>query len=558
MSAAEAPALVRGPSLGARLFGLGSVFGKSLRDSRRTVIGLGVVFGLIPLVVAVTLATSFPTEPLRLQLAQEMRALPAIFRGLIGEPLGIETLPGFISWRSLNFMPIFVGIWSAIVLSGTIAGEMSQGSLEMLTATPVRRWRLATAKAAAHVVGLTIALTISAVLTVLATVALGTLPGDQASLVDSLSEFAWIGLGALFAGSIAFAVGAVAGRGVAAGAGVMILIGAYIVHGFANAIPFFADIEVLSIFDWTAGHRPLAGPYDWAPVGAVALVDMVLLGVGVGLFVLRDIGVGTFEGPSPSGGRWSTIDAVLRSFAERLSAALAFGLGIGAFAFFVTLAADEFASVLDSLPQFADLLAAFFPGVDLRTAAGVLELLFVTFASLLLGLGAASIAHGTGADERDGRLEIVGAVPLSRVGLALRAGIGAYLAILAMALVIAAFVAFGTLVRGEDPSRPVAGSLVLGLYGMALVGIGLAVGGLFSPRLPGIVVAVYVIGGFLLQFIGTPLDVPDPVLDLSLARHLGRPMVGDFDPAGIGIFTLLALGGLVISALGFRRRDLRV
>jgi putative exporter of polyketide antibiotics len=263
------------------------------------------------------------------------------------------------------------------------------------------------------------------------------------------------------------------------------------------------------------------------------------------------------EAPSPSAGRWSTLGAVARSFAERLGDALSFGIGIGAFAFFVTLAADEFAGVLDSLPQFADLLAAFFPGVDLRTAAGVLELLFVTFASLLIGLGAASIAHGTGADERDGRLEVVGAVPLSRVGMALRAGIGGYLAVLAMALVIAAFVAFGTLVRGVDPSRPVAGSLVLGLYGMALVGIGLAVGGLFSPRLPGIVVAVYVIGGFLLQFIGTPLDVPEEILDLSLARHVGRPMVGDFDPVGIGIFTVLAVGGLAISAVGFRRRDLR-
>ena len=557
MSAAEATALVRGPSLGDRILGLGSVFGKSLRDSRRAVLAIGIIAGLLPLAVASTLATQFPTEAERLKLAQEMAALPAIFLGILGEPLRVETLPGFISWRTLNFMTIFVGLWSAIALSGTIAGENSRGSLEMLAATPIRRWRIATSKAAAHVVGLVVAMTIAAVLTVLATIVLGTLPGDQASLVDSLSEFTWIGVGALFAGSIAFAVGAVATRGVAAGAGVMILISLYSVNGFAASIPIFGDIEFVSIFDWTAGHRPLAGVYDWVPVGAVAIVDVVLLLVGAGLFVLRDIGVGVIQGPSPSGGTWSTVGAVARSFAERLGDALSFGLGIGAFAFFIAVSADEFAKLLDDLPQFAELLAAFFPGVDLRTAAGVLELLFVSFGALLLGLGSAVIAHGWGADERDGRLEFILAAPVSRVGLAVRAAIGTYLAVVSMAAVMAILIAIGTIARGEDPSRPIGGVVVLGVYASALAGIGLAVGGLISPRWPGIVVGLYVIGSFLLEFIGTPLKLPDAILDLSLARHLGKPMVGDYDPVGLTIFAILIVGGLALCALGFRRRDLK-
>ncbi|HLA16064.1 MAG TPA: ABC transporter permease subunit [Candidatus Limnocylindrales bacterium] len=556
MSAADAVA-IRGPSVGARLAGLGSVFGKTIRDSRRAVLAIGIIAGLLPLAVASTLATQFPTEAERLKLAQEMAALPAIFLGLLGEPLRVETMPGFISWRTLNFMPIFIGIWSAMALSGTIAGETGRGSLEILAAAPVRRWWLATAKASAHVLGLAIAMTIAAVLTVLGTVLLGTVEGDQARLVDSLSEFAWIAVGAVFAGSIAFAVGSVASRGVAAGTGVVILIAVYVVNGFAASVPFFQSIEFLSIFDWTAGHRPLAGVYDWAPVGVVAVVDVALLAAGVGLFVARDIGVGGLGGPALASGTWSTRGAALRSFAERLPAALPFGLGIGAYGFFIAVSADGFAKLLDDLPQFADLIAAFFPGFDLRTAAGVLELLFVSFGALLLGLGAAAIAHGWGADERDGRLEVILSAPISRVGLAVRSGVGTYLAVMTMAAVMAAPIAIGTIARGDDPGGPIVGFIVLGVYATALAGIGLAVGGLLSPRWPGIVVGLYVIGSFLLEVIGTPLKLPDTILDLSLARHLGRPMVGDYDEVGLALFAVLILGGLALCAVGFRRRDLR-
>jgi ABC-2 type transport system permease protein len=558
MSAAE-PALVpaiAGPSLAARLVGLGSVFGKTIRDSRRAVLLVGVLVGLVAFAVAGTVAAQFPSAADRADLATQMGMLPPLFRGLIGEPIAVETMPGFVSWRTLNFAPLFIGIWSAIAMSGLIGGEIGRGSLEVLAAWPLRRWSLAAAKATAHVVGLAVAMVIAALITVAATTILATQPGDAATIAASLAEFTWIGLGALFAGSIAWLLGPVLGRAQAAAAGTMILVASYIVNGFAASVPFFQSIQFLSIFEWTADHRPLAGVYDWAPVAAVALVDGILIVLGIALFIRRDILEPASHGPSPAGARWSVRGVTARSVAESLSTAVPFGAGVGVFGFFIAVSADEFADLLQQLPQLGELLQSFFPGLDLTTAAGVLQLMFVTFSALLFGLAAASLAHGWGADERMGRLETVLAAPISRVAWALRSGAGTLIAVAIAALVSATLISIGTIIRGDDPSGPFIGTLVVGLYAAGLAGVGLAVGGLVSPRFGGLVVGLYVMGAFLLEFVGAPLDLPEAILDLSLARHIGQPMIGTFDPVGMAFCALLAVGGLIACAVGFRRRDL--
>jgi putative exporter of polyketide antibiotics len=61
----------------------------------------------------------------------------------------------------------------------------------------------------------------------------------------------------------------------------------------------------------------------------------------------------------------------------------------------------------------------------------------------------------------------------------------------------------------------------------------------------------------LIDILGPILELPERVLDLSLARHYGEPMLGNWDPIGILASLALAFGGLLIGAWGFSRRDLR-
>jgi putative exporter of polyketide antibiotics len=91
---------------------------------------------------------------------------------------------------------------------------------------------------------------------------------------------------------------------------------------------------------------------------------------------------------------------------------------------------------------------------------------------------------------------------------------------------------------------------------MAFAGVGLAVGGLVRSSLAAPIAATLIFVTFLVDTIGTALDLPDPILQLSLFKHLGQPMAGVYDPVGVVIAIVLTVGGLAVGAWGLQRRDL--
>ena len=114
----------------------------------------------------------------------------------------------------------------------------------------------------------------------------------------------------------------------------------------------------------------------------------------------------------------------------------------------------------------------------------------------------------------------------------------------------------GAAIQGESGLGIAIGVSVLGAYGMAIAGVGLAVGGLVRPSIAAPVTVGLGLGFYLLDLLGTILHLPDPIVDLSLNRHLGQPILGNFDTAGLVICGVLAFGGLALSAIGMQRRDL--
>ena len=62
---------------------------------------------------------------------------------------------------------------------------------------------------------------------------------------------------------------------------------------------------------------------------------------------------------------------------------------------------------------------------------------------------------------------------------------------------------------------------------------------------------------WLIDIVVPALGLPAFVHDLALTAHFGQPMLGVWDPVGIVVSLLLAVGGVAIGAWGFARRDLR-
>ena len=549
---------ITGPSLPSRIYGFGSIFGKTMRDSRRAVIVVSVLMGLTLIGVSNAIVAEFNTPASRQGLANIVAAVPPILQGLAGKPVNVETLGGYLQYKYGTFFPLIVSLWSILALSATLAAEARRGSLEFVAATATSRRQIALEKLLAHVAGLTIAsLVVFLSLLVVGQTVHG-LPGDEIPVQAAVGYALWLGLLALTAGSVAFALAPFVGRGSAAGVAGAVMFGGFIISGYQAAIPSIAPLANLTWFGWTSNHIPLAGLFDWTSLVPVAIVAIVLLVVGVEAFARRDIGA-TSPIPTPSLPR-----ALVglrgpggRAFGQNLPSALAWGVGIFLFAFAIAGSGRSFIDQLNESPEFVQMLGQVFPGFDIASVGGWLQLLYVEFGMILAGLAAATLVAVWASDETSGRLEFLLATPLSRVRW-FTSGWAAILAGVVVFTVVSALgIALGALIAGGDIVAPVVGSLVLGVYAAALAGIGVAVGGVFGMSYAGPFVALFTIVTWFVGIIGPALRLPDIFHELALTSHYGFTMLGQWDPVGIVASLLLAVGGVAIGAWGFNRRDLR-
>ena len=544
------------PSTLARLVGLGSVFGKSFRDSRRTAIVLGVLYGLIVAVTAFSIVDEFDTVAERMLMARQLSALPAVFQGLLGRPIAIETLGGFISWRLLNFLPVVYGIWAIVALSGALAGELARGSLDVLASTPLVRRREAIEKVLAYLVALALTVALIGAVSFLSITAMASLPGDTVSADAVAGHMAWLFVMILAPGAAAFVAAPFLGRGGALGVGAVVLFASFVVSSYADIVPAFDLLRPISYFSLTSGHRPLAGVWDWPTFGILAAIVAGLLVAGIEAFARRDLLV-------PSGGRivpprirlWIR-DPFTRGLGERFPAALSWGAILGLYGIVIATSADEFVTTLGQIPQIVEIIKRFYPGADILSTGGFLQLAFFQQGVIVLGLAAAGFVGGWASDESERRLEVVLGAPIGRAGWTIRSGAAVLAAVAISTGMLSLAVAVGATIQGTDPVGPALGVGVLAAYAMALAGIGLAVGGLVRPSVAAPTTLVLGLGFYLFDLVGSIVGLPSGVLDLSLTRHLGRPMIGDFDQGGILACAVLAVGGLVVCALGMRRRDI--
>jgi ABC-2 type transport system permease protein len=547
-----------GASPWSRVYGFGSVFAKTIRDSRRATIITAVLLALLFIGVSRAITAEFDTPESRAELENLVGAVPPILQGLAGKVVNVGTLGGYLQYKYGVFFPLVLSLWTILALSGTLAGEAQRGSLEFVASTGRSRRRVAIEKLSGHVLMLGLAALVAFGSIALAGSAFATLPGDEISVLSAFGYAIWLALLALAGGALAFALGPFLGRGAAAGIAGAVTFAGFILNGYQVPVPELAPFANLTWWGWTQNHVALAGQFDWASVALVAVVTVALLAVGVEAFARRDIGVTTAL-PTPSMPRplLGLGGPVGRAISINLSTAVAWGAGVGFFGLAIGGAATGFMDQLRDSPQFVELLSTVFPNVDYANAGGFLQLLFVEFGVILAGLAAASFVGGWASDETSGRLEMVLATPLSRARWALAGGLGMLVNVAIFVALTAAGIGIGVATAGSDVGTPLLGSLVLGLYGGALAGIGHAVGGVIGTRVAATVVVVFVIVTWFIQLLGPLLGLPQLIQQLALTSHFGQPMVGAWDLTGVWISLALAAGGIAIGAWAFSRRDLR-
>ncbi|MFL6217447.1 MAG: ABC transporter permease subunit [Actinomycetes bacterium] len=539
-----------------RLLGLGSVFGKAVRDSRRVFIVELALLGLFLLVVLAGVASAYPTQAARDELVRLANDIGPAAQGLAGKPVNVGTLGGYVQWKYGSVLLLIAAFWSVLSLSGTLAGAARRGSLDLVAAAPLSRRRIAFEKVAAHVALLTVVAVVTALAGWLGGAAFAKLPGDEIPLRDAVGFALWVWLMALAFGGLAFALAQFLGRAAAAWIAGFLLVAGPILNNYKTLVPAFAGVAQVTPWAWTANHLPLAGQVDWASLVPVAVVAAVLIPLGIEAFARRDLGASAaVRVPGLPALAVGLRGPLGRSFGERLPMALAWGLGLGAFGLAMAAASRSLADAFATSPDLARTVRSVFPGFDLTSAGGFLQLL-VQLLFVVAGFAAVTLVSGWATDETSGRLELVLAAPLSRRAWVLRSGLGVFAAIALLTAIVALGVGAGAALAGSDALTPMAGTLALGLYAAALAGVGLAVGGLAGTGVAAATVAVVVVATYLIDLLVPALDLPGWVHKLALTAHLGQPMVGTWDAAGVVACLVLAVGGLLLGAVGLARRDL--
>ena len=385
-----------------------------------------------------------------------------------------------------------------------------------------------------------------------------TLPGDAIPPEAAIGYALWVGLTGLASGAVAFALGPLVGRAGSAAIAGAVLAGGYMLNGYQTAAPALAGPANLTWFGWTAHHTPLAGAYDWPSLIPVALVTVALLAVGVELFARRDLGATTrLPWPGFPTATLGLSGPISRSIGERLPLAIAWGIGVGLLGLVMGSAAGSFGSELArTSPDVMKIFEAIFPNINLTEPGAFLQLVFVEFGVLLSGFAAATLVSGWASDESSGRLEMLLTTPMARARWAVAGGFGVMGAIVVMTALFAVGIGFGVALAGGSDATPVLGTLVLGLYAAAVAGFGLAVGGVFRTSIAAEAAAGFVILTFFLDLIPPALKWPDWLHQLALTSHLGQPMIGTWDSAGIVACLAIALGGVLLAGWGIARRDI--
>lgn len=535
-----------------RFYGFGSIYGKTIRDSRLAFIIAAGLLGGMALVMGVAVSSVFPTPAARLEVDKLVGSIPASMVNLFGKPVKLGTLGGYMTFKYGAIFALGTALWSILALSSTLAGEARRGSLDFVAAAPFGKRRIALEKLAAHLTMLWLAMAILAVATTASSMLFGDASlGDTIPPLSSIGFALWAGFIALFFGGLAFALSPILGR--AGSAGVAGL--AMVVLWVANGLDVGGPIVLLSPFRWTADHVALVGQYDWAPLALVGVVGVVFLAIGVELFVRRDLGVTAgLSLPRLPAAALGVHGPVSRAFGDELPRALSWGIGLGLMGALVASLVGPMADQLGNDPNLIATFSAIFPGFDLSSAGGWLQM-YAQLLFIAAGFAAATFVSKWASDETDGRLEMVLTTPMARARWVIAGGIGAMMAIAVMTVLFAAGVGLGAASGGVAAGEPMVGSIALGLYAAAIVGVGVAIGGLFRASIAAEIVALVVVATYLVDLLAPPLRLPDWVHQLALTAHLGQPMVGVWDAGGVVACVLLAVGGLAIGAWGMTRRD---
>ena len=262
----------------------GSVFAKTLWESRRGIVGWAVGIAIIGVVYA-----AFYPLVQGPEYMQALEAWPEELRQAIGFT-DVATAAGYLGASTFGLLsPALVIIYGGLLGSRAIAGDEEAGRLDLLLAHPIGRIRVLLERFAA--LGIAMALASAVQFAALVAVS-GPAQLDSIGPVNLAAASIHLAVFGTFFGALALGVGAATGRrSTALGVLAVVAVGGYIANALAPLVSGLDWVTGLSPFHYYSSARPLVNGLALGDLGVLLVVAGAVLVVGAAIFDRRDVAV---------------------------------------------------------------------------------------------------------------------------------------------------------------------------------------------------------------------------------------------------------------------------
>jgi ABC-2 type transport system permease protein len=257
---------------------------KTLADVRGATLGIALVIAAIALL-------DLAVYPSYKESLADFE-IPDALKGFLGEATDLSSPAGFLSAEFFSWVPLLLITLAIVAGSAAFAGEEGAGTLDLLLAQPVKRWRVVVEKTAA--------LTLAVILCALAGLAGFLIGRIWVDIEIGTGRFAlatanMIPLVLLFLMLSLWASAALPTRGAAAMLLTGLVIVTYFVQILGEVVPILGTVRKLSPFYWSDASRVLLHGFAWTrPAVFLALAAVCLL-MAIWSFERREIGQGGRE-----------------------------------------------------------------------------------------------------------------------------------------------------------------------------------------------------------------------------------------------------------------------
>jgi ABC-2 type transport system permease protein len=258
-----------------------SILRKTLRDQRWQIAG----FGLSLTAMAAMTVGIWPSYRDMLQNFD----IPSAFQAFLGTDLSIATPAGFLSAEFFSWIPILLIVYAVIAGTGAIAGEESNGTLDLVLAQPVTRRSLLLQKAAATAIGSAaiVAIGFLGFAVTIPFVDIAVSLGDTAVACANMLPIT------LLFFTLSLWLGAVLPNRAAASAGAVgVATAAYFVNSLANGVQSLRNLQYASPFYYYGAGLPLIHGINWWHAGLLLGLSALFVVLALRTFTQRDVSTG--------------------------------------------------------------------------------------------------------------------------------------------------------------------------------------------------------------------------------------------------------------------------